>query len=265
MHGVTGKGEKIMKVIAVMSPKGGIGKTTTADSIAYLLGQERGRKVLLIDGDPQGDTSKIFGRYDPEVAGMCELLEHHQSVGGRYRTEEVIQDTDYDNIDIITANGYLMQTDANLLVNQTENQITRLQTVLKEVSGDYDYCICDCGRLLDMVVINILLAAELVIAPVKMGGFEIEAIGNLQEQLTDLTEINKKLRVKVLLTMQQKNKTAAEFEQWMRERSGFDVFGTVIRRSIVAEKSTMSMKPLPEFSRNGVVTKDYKAVVRELI
>lgn len=265
MHGVTGKGDKTMKVIAVMSPKGGIGKTTTADSIAYLLGEGEGKKVLLIDGDPQGDTSKIFGRYDPEVAGMRELLEHHQCVGGRYRTEEVIQDTDYDNIDIITANGYLMQTDAKLLVNQTENQITRLHAALTEVSGDYDYCICDCGRLLDMVVINILLAAELVIAPVKMGGFEIEAISNLQEQLTDLTEINKKLRVKVLLTMQQKNKTAAEFEQWMRERSGFDVFGTVIRRSIVAEKSTMSMKPLPEFSRNGVVTKDYKEVVRELI
>lgn len=255
-----------MKVIAVMSPKGGIGKTTTADSIAYLLGEEQQRKVLLIDGDPQGDTSKIFGRYDPEVAGMRKLLERHQCVvSGGYRTEEVIQGTDYDHIDIITANGYLMQTDAKLLVNQTENQIMRLRTALIEVSGDYDYCICDCGRLLDMVVINILLAAELVIAPVKMGGFEIEAISNLQEQLTDLTEINEALRVKMLLTMQQKNKTTAEFEQWMRERSGFDVFGTVIRRSIVAEKSTMSMKPLPEFSRNGVVTKDYKEVVRELI
>lgn len=254
-----------MKVIAVMSPKGGISKTTTADSIAYLLGKEQQRKVLLIDGDPQGDTSKTFGRYDPEAAGMCELLERHRCVGGIYRTEEVIQDTDYDNIDIITANGYLMQTDANLLMTQIENQIMRLRAALAEVSGNYDYCICDCGRLLDMVVINILMTAELVIAPVKMGGFEIEAIRNLQEQLTDLTEINEKLSVKVLLTMQQKNKTTAEFEQWMRERSGFDVFRTVVRRSIVAEKSTMSMKPLPEFSRNSVVTKDYREVVRELI
>lgn len=52
-----------MKIIAVMSPKGGIGKTTTSDSIAYMLGEEQGKRVLVLDGDPQGDTSKTFGVY----------------------------------------------------------------------------------------------------------------------------------------------------------------------------------------------------------
>ena len=50
-----------MRIIAVMSPKGGIGKTTTSDSIAYMLGEEQGKRVLVLDGDPQGDTSKTFG------------------------------------------------------------------------------------------------------------------------------------------------------------------------------------------------------------
>lgn len=196
---------------------------------------------------------------------MSELLEHHQSVGGRYRTTELIQSTEYDHIDIIPANGYLMQTDMNLLLKQEENQVTRLRDALAEVAEAYDYCICDCGRLLDMVVINILLAAELVVAPVKVGGYENEAIHNLQEQLDDLREINPKLRIKGLVTMRQKNKISLEFEEWMKENSGFDMFGTPIRRSIVAEKATMKMIPLPHFSKNGIVSQDYRSMVRELL
>ena len=80
-----------MKIIAVMSPKGGIGKTTTADSIAYILGEEHGKRVLVLDGDPQGDTSKTFGAYEPEGIGLSELLERHVNVGGNYRTSELIQ------------------------------------------------------------------------------------------------------------------------------------------------------------------------------
>ena len=55
-----------MRIIAVMSPKGGIGKTTTSDAIAYMLGEEQEKRVLILDGDPQGDTSKTFEAYEPE-------------------------------------------------------------------------------------------------------------------------------------------------------------------------------------------------------
>ena len=70
-----------MRIIAVMSPKGGIGKTTTSDAIAYMLGEEQEKRVLILDGDPQGDTSKTFEAYEPEGTGMSELLERHVSVG----------------------------------------------------------------------------------------------------------------------------------------------------------------------------------------
>ena len=66
-----------MRIIAVMSPKGGIGKTTTSDAIAYMLGEEQEKRVLILDGDPQGDTSKTFEAYEPEGTGMSELLERH--------------------------------------------------------------------------------------------------------------------------------------------------------------------------------------------
>lgn len=254
-----------MKVIAVMSPKGGIGKTTTADSLAYILGEEQGKKVLILEGDPQGDTSKTFGVYEPDGIGMSELLEKHQLVGGTYRTSDLIRTTEYSHIDIIPGNGYLMKTDMNLLLKEEDNQVTRLRDVLKEVEDAYDYCICDCGRLLDMVVINMLLAAELIIAPVKVGGYEIDALQNLEEQVEDLRDINPDLRIKVLMTMRQKNKTSLEVEEWLKNESGFDMFETSVRRSIVAEKSTTAMMPLPKFSKHGIATEDYRSVVEELI
>lgn len=243
-----------MKVIAVMSPKGGIGKTTTADTMAYILGQEKEKKVLILDGDPQGDTSKIFGVYEPEGAGMSELLEHHRNLGGSYGTWDLIQQTDYDTIDIIPANGYLMKTDMELMMRQEQNQVTRLRDALKEVQGLYDYCICDCGRLLDMVVINILMASDLVVAPVKVGGYENDAIYALQEQLDDLESLGKQLGIIGLMTMRQKNKTTLEFERWMRTMSGFPMFDTPVRRSIVVEKASMARLPLPKFSRSGITT-----------
>lgn len=254
-----------MKIIAVMSPKGGIGKTTTADSIAYILGEEHEKRVLVIDGDPQGDTSKTFGAYEPEGIGLSELLERHVNVGGDYRTSDLIKATRYEHIDIIPANGYLMRTDMNLMLKQEENQVTRLRDALTEISDAYDYCICDCGRLLDMVVINILLSAQHVIAPVKVGGYEVEALHNLEEQLEELKEINPDLKIKVIMTMRQKNKTSLDMELWLHEEYGWNIFETSIRRSVVTEKSSMAMIPLPEFSRRGIASQDYRSVVCELL
>lgn len=90
-----------MRIIAVMSPKGGIGKTTTSDSIAYMLGEEQGKRVLVLDGDPQGDTSKTFGVFEPDGIGMSELLEKHECVGGTYKTGDLIRPTEYSHVDII--------------------------------------------------------------------------------------------------------------------------------------------------------------------
>ncbi len=116
-----------------------------------------------------------------------------------------------------------------------------------------------------MVVINILLSASLVIAPAKVGGFENEALRNLEEQVEDLKKVNPDLRIKVVMTMRQKNKTSLEMELWLHEEYGWKMFTTPIRRSIMAEKASMAMKPLPEFSRRGIVTQDYRSMVDELI
>lgn len=250
-------------IISIMSPKGGIGKTTTADSIAYILGEEHKQRVLIVEGDPQGDTSRTFGRYEPEGVGMSELLEKHHLHGGAYATKELIKKTRFEHIDIIAGNGYLTLTDGELRKKTDENQVLRFKAAISEVEDEYDYCICDCGRLLDLVVINLLLASDLVIAPIKIGGYELEALQNLMEQVGELKALNKKMQIKVIMTMRQKNKTSLEMQEWLQEN--YDMFETAIRNTTVAGKATLLQKVLPECSKRCTAAQDYRNVVKEIL
>lgn len=193
---------------------------------------------------------------------MSELIENHVNVGGRFKTTDLIRATEFSHIDIIPANGYLMQTDMNLLMKSEDEQIHRLRNALQEVNEVYDYCICDCGRLFDMVVINILVAADVVIVPVKVGGYEVKALQSISEQIGD---INPDIKVKAILTMRQKNKTSLEFEDWLKDASGYDVFVTPVRRSVIAERATIAMQPLPKFSPRCITSQDYRNIVHELM
>lgn len=254
-----------MKIIAVMTQKGGVGKTMTAASLAYILGEECGKKVLIADADQQGNISMLYDRFYPQGIGMSELLERHKDEGGTYETSKLIQTTPYEQIDIIPANGYLMNTNMRLLLQEKENQIFRFRNAMEDIKAAYDYCIVDCGLLMDMTVINVLVAADLVILPVKIGGFEIEAITNMEEQLEDLRRFNSKIQMKLLMTMRQKNKTSLQVEEWLNVSSGQECFVRAIRRSIVAEKATMARLPLPKFSKGCTAAQDYRAVTRELL
>lgn len=193
---------------------------------------------------------------------MSELIENHVNVGGRFKTTDLIRATEFSHIDIIPANGYLMQTDMNLLMKSEDEQIHRLRNALQEVNEVYDYCICDCGRLFDMVVINILVAADAVIVPVKVGGYEVKALQSISEQIGD---INPEIKIKAILTMRQKNKTSLEFEDWLKDASGYDVFVTPVRRSVIAERATIAMQPLPKFSPRCITSQDYRNIVHELL
>lgn len=254
-----------MKIIAVMTQKGGVGKTMTAASLAYILGEEYGKKVLIADADQQGNISMLYERFEPQGIGMSELLERHKDAGGTYETSKLIQTTPYEHIDIIPANGYLMNTNMMLLLQETEDQVFRFRKAMEEVDGVYDYCIVDCGLLMDMTVINVLVAADLVILPVKIGGFEIEAITNMEEQLEDLRGFNNKIQMKLLMTMRQKNQTSLQVEEWLNVSSGQECFKRAVRRSIVAEKATMARLPLPRFSKGCIVAQDYRCVAGELL
>lgn len=254
-----------MKIISVMNEKGGIGKTMTAAAIAYILGEEKGFRVLVVDADQQGNISALYRQYAPEGIGMSELMEKHRAAGGIYSTADVTKTTQYSHIDIIPSNGYLMRTNMNLLLNTNSDQISRFAAAMQEIEGAYDFVIADCGLVLDMTVTNVLLASDLIVLPVKLGGFETQSALNMMEQLEDMRSINPEIKAKVLMTMKQKNKTSDQMEQWLHEEFGWDCFRTAVRRSVVAEKSTIARKPLPKYSKNCTASQDYRQLTEELL
>lgn len=244
-----------MKVIAVSNLKGGVGKTITATSMSYLLGVKKNKKVLVVDADQQANSTRTFGRFDPEGTGIMQLLE------GEDQITNLIQDTPYENIDILPSNMYLVRTNAHLMFSE-DNQINRLKEALEEIRRNYDYVICDCGLILDMTVLNVMMAADLLIIPVKAGGYGIEGAENLQEQIQ---EIRPDLDTKILMTMKAGNKINRETEAWMKQNYGNRMFQTAIRRSVVVEKAETAFMPLPEFSKRSNPVKDYKEVIEEII
>lgn len=273
-----------MERVAVLNLKGGIGKTTTAVSLAVILAAEHGQRVLLVDCDMQGNASKVLGRHRPEGAGTHTIMQRQtEPEYCIFETQCPQPEAFGGRLDIIPANMYLMQANAAIMqdaeneqLHILDNAIKRLEEMGREWTDNtttppkhnvppYDTVIFDCALGLDMTVLNAVIASDLVIAPVPFGGYEIDGLQQLQEQLDDLKAIKPDLRMKALFTMKQGNKANKEFEQWLHENSGYDVFETAIRRSVTAQKATLEEKPLPVFSKRGAATQDYKAVTAELM
>lgn len=250
-----------MKKIAIMGEKGGIAKTTTAAALAYLLAKEENQRVLAVDADQQGNLSQLFGAYDPERCGMARLL---GAVDGEVKLEDVALRTKY-GVDIITANGYLMDTNVDIATDEVHDQVRRLDTALENTVREYDFMVADCGLLLDMPVMNVLVAADLLIVPVKPGGFEAEALVRMQEHMEALHQLNPALEMQALVVMVGKSKTHAQAAAWIQKESGVRAYDTTIRRSLLGEKYTAAHMPLPAFSPRCGLTQDYRALVCEML
>ena len=163
-----------------------------------------------------------------------------------------------------------MDTNIKISMSKKANQIFLLKNMLEKLDkiyfyNDYDFVICDCGLILDMTVLNILMITDLLIAPVKLGGFEVDAINDLKTQVKNLKEFNPNIKIKGLLTMKQKNKVTEHIEAFLKDNKEYDMFKTTIMRSVIVEKSTAAFVPLPKFSKNSKVVRQYKSLVDEIL
>lgn len=244
-----------MKTIAIINLKGGVGKTTTAANMAALLVSKYGKRVLLIDNDPQGNASQFFGHYYGSMCGSGNILENIEPY--IYQTAA--------GVDIIDANITLLDAD-NKLRASAERQDNKMSAYLERQQGRYDYCIIDNPPALLMCTINALCAADEVIIPVMLDNWALDGVETVTSQIEELRALNGRLTIRgILLTNYRKTVENEAAEAWLRENCKYTVFNTKIRRSDKVTASTYYKEPLEKYSPRSAAAVAYRKFVKEYV
>lgn len=248
-----------MKTISLINLKGGVGKTITAINLAYILAAKYNAKVLLVDNDKQGNTTKYFNLHSYERDSIAELL-----IDKNIAVTDVLRHTAY-NIDVIPANMNLLRANKEILMDCTRPQQTRLKKALEPLFGDYDYCIIDNPPDINTTVINALYMSDYVVVPIKIDKFSFDGVDQILEQLEDVKELNPKLRfLGCLVTMYYRSDVCLQGEEWLSAAEKYKLFDTHIRRTEKVDESTYT-EPLPLYSPRCGAAKDYAAFTDELL
>ena len=248
------------RVIAMCNQKGGVGKTTSSINIAGALSQY-GRRVLIVDFDPQGAATVGLGIN----ANAVEDTVYTALFNPRMDVHTVIQHTDFENLDIMPANIDLSAAEVQLVTEVGREQV--LAGVLRQVKDEYDVIIIDCQPSLGLLTVNALTAADGVIIPVAAEFFALRGVALLMQSIEKVqSRINPSLEVYgVLVTMFTHTLHCDEVLQRIYEAFQGKVFHSVISRSIKLPDSTVAATPITIYAPNHKTAKEYREVARELI
>lgn len=255
-----------MRVISIISLKGGVAKTTTSVNMAYILCR-MGRRVLLIDNDKQGNASKTFGLYDPDDKDTVARIMLDRDLDVR----EIIKATPYSEtekgtLDIITANMDLLEANLRTIVDTGRQQQTRFKKALAAVSDNYDYCIIDNAPDINMSIINALVVSDDLIIPIMIDQYSFDGLEILAEQIEQTREdFNPALTFRGCLVTQYRRADVQEQGAEVLD-SGYPIFKSRIRRTEnKVNESTFAGKPVVEYSVRCGASQDYKKFVNEYL
>lgn len=247
------------KIIAVTNQKGGVGKTTTAINVAYYLAKA-GKKVLLVDIDPQGNATSGLGVSKNELSmTMSEVLSQTGSM------EQCLIKTMHGNLWIAPTTPHLANTEVELA--QTQHKFTRLKTALTTVDEMFDIIIIDCPPSLSLLTVNGLIAAKYVLLPVQAEFYALEGLGQLLETMKLVRKaMNTSLELLgVLPTMMDKRTTlSSQVHQEMIKHFGDKVFQTTIPRNIRLAEAPSHGVPVGAYDRWSKGARAYKTVAKEI-
>lgn len=249
-----------MKTISVINLKGGVAKTISSINIAHALVAKHGKKVLIIDNDKQGNTSKFFGAHSYDAPSIADVLTERN-----FDVKSTITTTDFEGLDILPANMNLLRANKEILLDVSRPQQTRLRKALEQVKDDYDYCVIDNAPDINMSVINALVASDDVLVPVKIDRFTFDGLEQLVEQIDDVKEFNEGLTFRgCFITMFQRNTVNKQGDEYLREHTSYPLFNTVIRRTVRVDQSTFEGLPLLA-TRKSTAGEDYESLVQEYL
>lgn len=251
-----------MKILSIINLKGGVAKTLTAVSVAHVLAVFHHMRVLLVDNDKQGNTSKAFGVHSYDEKSISDIL-----TARRVDPHEVIKHTRYKNIDVMPANMTLIRANLEVMMDSTRPQQTRLRAALEPIAGQYDYCIIDNAPDINISTINALVASDDVIIPIKIDEYAFDGLAELKEQIENTRDdLNPRLRLAgCLITCFRRTEADRQGEEWLKAQPQYPVFDTHIRYSEKVTESTFAKIPIVEYSRQSGAAMDYITFVKEYL
>ena len=249
------------RIIAMCNQKGGVGKTTSTINLGAALA-ECGRKVLLIDFDPQGALSVGLGvpTYELEVTVYNLLVERGHNI------RDVVQHTSVENLDIIPANIDLSAAEVQLVGEVAREMV--LARVLRPIEDDYDVILIDCQPSLGLLTVNALTASHGVIIPLECEFFAMRGVALLVETIDKICDrLNPRLKVDGILATMYDSRTlhSREVVRSVVDHFGELVFHTVISRTVKFPDSSLAAEPITTYASTHSAAEAYRQMARELI
>lgn len=243
-------------IIAVCNQKGGVGKTATAQAIATGA-TKAGRRSLAIDLDAQSNLSFSMGGNIADK-GVYELMT------GKATPGQIIQ---------TTAQGDIMTASINLAAADTtftgKDRSTRLADALRPIKKKYDVITIDCPPALNILLVNALHAADVVIIPLTADMYALQGLYQLKKNITDAQKINKGLKIGGVVFTRHNARTvlARDLTDVITEKCGeldIPVYKTVIREGVAIREAQTQRQSIFDYAPRANVTKDYKQLIKEI-
>lgn len=248
------------RIIAMCNQKGGVGKTTTSINMSAALA-EYGRKVLLIDFDPQGALSAGLGINAHDATTIYDLM-----LDRTIDPHSAIAHTNNPNLDVIPANIELSAAEMKLVNEMARERI--LAGILKRVADDYDVIVVDCQPSLGLLTVNALTAAHGVIIPLATEFFALRGVAILEDIVSKVQEgLNPALQLDGILATMFDPRTlhSREVLERLHDAFGEKVFKSVINRTVKFPDATVAQAPITSYAPDSEAASAYRTVARELV